>query len=108
MGVNSINSKRIKFNVTLEGPRCQLNDNMKRDCQIGQLFMALVLKVCQDGSQYCLMPDDEDVFLSFQLHDDGLEAKDQVSIRFTIRIAVMKLVLVSGCKVVRIALLKID
>jgi hypothetical protein len=37
--------------------------------------------------------DDEDVLLTFELHDDGLKSDDDVSIRFSSSVSVVVLVL---------------
>lgn len=44
----------------------------------------------------------QDVFLSFQFHDDGFQSDDDVSVRFATSVAVIELVVVAIRKVFRI------
>ena len=51
------------------------------------------------------MRDDQDILRALQLHDDGLEADDDVAVRLSPAVAVVVLVLITCSKVLGILLL---
>lgn len=51
------------------------------------------------------MRDDQDILRALQLHDDGLEADDDVAVRLTPAVAVVVLVLITRSKVLGVLLL---
>lgn len=52
------------------------------------------------------MPDDEDILLSFQLHDDRFKTNDNIPVRLSTSISVVELVFVPVCKIIRVRLLR--
>jgi hypothetical protein len=51
------------------------------------------------------MPDNEDITLTLQLHNDRLKTNNDVPVRFTTSISVIELVLISTLVVFRVFLL---
>lgn len=51
------------------------------------------------------MSHDENVLAAFEFHDDGFEADDHITIRFSSWVAVVVLVFVAGDKVLWVAVL---
>lgn len=70
-----------------------------------RLRLRLLLVVRIDASQHRLMRDDQDVLRALQLHDDRLEADDDVAVRLTPAVAVVVLVLIARSKVLGVLLL---
>ena len=60
---------------------------------------AVVEKVGQKTSKNGLMPNDEHILLPLQFHNDRLQAGHKVFIRFSSRVAILKLVGISGGKI---------
>ena len=80
---------------------------MKRAFDVRQLIGGFVEEIAEDAAHDGLMADDEDVFLPVQLHDDGLQPRDQVLIRFAPRIPIVILILISLGEILRKLLLNL-
>lgn len=54
------------------------------------------------------MCDDQDVLAAFQLHYDRLKSNDNIAIRLSPKVAVVVLVFIALCKVLRVLLLNLS
>lgn len=77
----------------------QLDQRMKGNFHPRTLFLGHIVEIRIDAPQNRLMGDDDHVLAALELHDDGLEADDDISVRLTTAIAVVVFVFVSGRKV---------
>jgi hypothetical protein len=97
----------------------ELDDGVQRDLDVRQVGLRQVVEVRIAGghasalrpearrpraqaAQDRLVADDQDVLLALELHDDGLEADDDVAVGLAAAVAVVVLVLVAVRKVVRV------
>lgn len=110
----------------------QFVDRVKWDLEVRELFCRFVHEIGQYAPHYSLQPTqtlyttcfykhaiiiggihlnnylmayDQHIFLSFQLHDNRFKTMHKISVRFTTRVPIVELVLVSKCKFSRIFLL---
>ena len=60
------------------------------DCKVCHTSR-LVQKISQQAAQHRLMGNHQNVLLTFQFHDDGFQSRHEILVRFTSRVAVMKL-----------------
>ena len=107
MRINGRNVKADLLHFTSVSDGRELDDLMQRTLHVRQIHGVLIQEISQQTSHDCLVTDDEDVLLPLQLHDDWLETRDQVLIRFSPRISVVEFVLVSLGKVFRVLLLNL-
>lgn len=80
MCIDGLDGQGKKLNLTSIGFRCQLKDCVQGNLDVGQLLVCLVQKVSQDGSQDCLVSDNQNVLLTLQLHNHRFQAENQVGI----------------------------
>jgi hypothetical protein len=95
----SANSRHISVNpllLSLVRARRQLDEGVERDVHPRALVLRGAHEVGVDTAQDGLVRDDEDVFAALELHDDGLEADDDVAVRLAAGVAVVVLVGVAG------------
>lgn len=96
-------------NISLEalllgavGAGSQLDEGVQRDLHPGRLRLRYVHEVRVDAAQNSLVGHDDDVLATLELHDDGLQADDDVTVRLTATVAVVVLVFVAGGEVLRV------
>ena len=98
-GTHGRNARLENLHLRAIRPRRQLHQRMQRHILPRTLVLQQVHKIRIDAPQHSLMRDDDDVLAPLQLHDDGLQADDDVAIRLAAAIAVIVLVLVARGKV---------
>lgn len=67
---------------------------MQRHLHPGTLLLRHIHIIRIDAPQHSLMRHDDDILTAFQLHDDGLESDDDVTIGFAAAVAVIVFVVV--------------
>ena len=85
------------------GARGQLDQSVQRDLHPGGLFLGHVQEIRVDTAQDGLVRDNKNVLATLELHDDRLEADDDVAVRLSPAVAVVVLVVVASFKVLRVA-----
>ena len=107
MGIDSLDVDLEPSLLACIGAGSELDDRVEWNLDVGELFVRVVHKVGVDAAQNGLMSDDQNVALSLQLHDNGLQPKNNIAVRLSSSIAVVELVLISVCKVLGVLLLSI-
>lgn len=100
-------SRNVPFESLLFRPICswcQLDDSVEWNFHPRRLLLRYIHVVSVDASQNCLMRNNDDVLASFQLHDDGLQPDDDVSVAFAPAISVIVLVIIPSLEIFRIPL----
>ena len=85
--------------------RRELDETVQRNVHPRALILRRAHEVGVDAAQDGLVGDDEDVLAALELHDDGLEADDDVAVGLAAGVAVVVLVGVAGGEVVGVLLL---
>jgi hypothetical protein len=77
---------------------------MQRDLHPWALFLGHIHEVCVDTPKDGLVCNNEDIFAALKLHNDGLEADNDVAIRFAAQVTVVVFVFITLRKVLGILL----
>ena len=85
--------------------RRELDETVQRNVHPRALILRRAHEVGVDAAQDGLVGDDEDVLAALELHDDGLEADDDVAVGLAAGVAVVVLVFVALRKVFGVLLL---
>ena len=83
-------------------PGSQFDQRMQRDLHPGALLLWHVHVIRIYAPEHGLMRHDNNVFASFQFHDDGLQTYNDVAIALATAITVIILVIITRLKVLRI------
>lgn len=86
------------------GSRRQLNQRVQRYLHPGRLFLRAAHEISVDAAKHGLVSDNEDVLATLQLHNDGLEADDDVAVGLATQVAVVVLVCISALEVLGVTL----
>lgn len=81
----------------------ELDQGMQGHVHPGAPRLILLHEVCVDAAQNGLMGDDEDILTALELHDDWLEADNDIAIRLAAAVSIVVLVFVAGSKILGIA-----
>ena len=102
---NSGNVDRESLFITAVCLRGQLDHCVKWNFQVRDFLLGIVLEVGIDRAQHRLMPDYQDVLLPLEFHNDRLEAQYQVLVGFAARVAIVKFIMVTCGKIIRMLVL---
>ena len=83
----------------------KLDDGMQGNLHPWRFFLMDVHVVGVDAAQDCLMSHNHDVLTTFQLHDDGFQADDDIAIALSATVAIVVFVVVAGLEILGVALL---
>ena len=85
----------------------QLHERVQRDLHPRTLALVQVVEVGEDAADDGLVGDDDDVLAALELHDDGLEADDDVAVALAAAVPVVVLVVVARAEVLRVLALNL-
>lgn len=103
-GAHSLNVRRSLLLISTVRAGGQLDESVERDGEPGAVLLVLLHEVGINAADDGLVTDDEDVLTALELHDDGFEADNYIAVGLTTTVAVVVLVLVARCKVLRVAI----
>lgn len=86
------------------GSRRQLDQRVQRYLHPRGLFLGAAHEISVDAAKHGLVSDNEYVLATLQLHNDGLEADDDVAVGLAAQVAVIVLVCISALEVLGEAL----
>jgi hypothetical protein len=100
----SINS----LDIDLESPflagirsRGELDDGVERDLEIRKALEGVIHKVGVQAPEDGLVSNDQDVLLSFQIHEHGFQALNYIPVRLAILVPVVVLIVIALGKIFR-------
>jgi len=99
----SINSLDIDLESPLLagiGSGGELDDGMEGDFEVGESLEGVIHKVGVEASEDGLVSNDQDIFLSFQIHEHRFQTLNNIPIGLAILVSVVVLVVVALGKVV--------
>ncbi len=95
----------IRFEPLLLGrvsPWCELDECVERNLHPGGFLLGNIHVISVNASQHGLMGHDDNILAPFKLHDDRLEADDDVAVALAATVPVVVLVVVPSLEVLRI------
>jgi len=90
--------------LRLVRPWSKFDEAMQRNFHPGTLLLTRAHKIRVNTPQHRLVRDDENVLRPLQLHDDGFQPDDDVTVALAAEVAVVVFILVTGLEVRGIAL----
>ena len=85
----------------------QLHEGVQGDLHPRALALVQVVEVGEDAADDGLVRDDDDVLAALELHDDGLEADDDVAVALAAAVPVVVLVVVARAEVLGVLALNL-
>lgn len=92
----------VRLNLGAISTRRQLHERVKRHRHPRAFLLRLLHKICVDAADDGLVRDDEDIFASFQFHDDWFQADYDISVALTAAVAVIVFVCVPCLEIFRV------
>ena len=82
--------------------RGKLDQGMERNLHPRALLLGSIEEISVNAAQNSLVSNDDDVFAALKFHDNRLKADYNIAVRLSATVAVVVLVFVASCKVLRV------